>query len=506
MIMPKNIILCADGTGNEGGHTPDSNVFKIFNAIDLNSDSPKQITFYDNGVGTQRNKYIKGLSGALGFGFGRNVRDLYEFLARHYDPGDNIYLFGFSRGAATIRAFNGFVHTCGLIDGRGSGFHELQEDIKCAMKAYRKPKRKDIILSKLKLKRHKGKITINAIGVWDTVAALGLPHKIVWPISLIFKSLNFIFDKTLFPYRFYNYELTPNVERAYQAIAINDERKSFWPKVWKENTEAAQQVNTIDQVWFAGMHSNVGGGYERAGLAYICLHWMMTKVSELKFKDDVKEEVFADADASGRMYNSRNGHAVFFRYDPRNVTEMCKEAGLEAKVHESVIDRLKTRIANYAPTLLPQRFKIVNDLGNSTDSPKVHEEDWNIFHKQMLRWIGIRKLLYGALITLTLGIASAIFIFKKDENFYDKADDPLHIETLDFLTPDLSDGFIRTAFADHPYYGIGLVFLCIAYYLARGGAKKKTIKIAEKLRKLILIAPNPYPSKKGGEAASDSKE
>ena len=70
MIMPKNIILCADGTGNEGGHTPDSNVFKIFNAIDLNSDSPEQITFYDNGVGTQRNKYIKGLSGALGFGFG----------------------------------------------------------------------------------------------------------------------------------------------------------------------------------------------------------------------------------------------------------------------------------------------------------------------------------------------------------------------------------------------------------------------------------------------------
>ena len=503
--MPKNIILCADGTGNEGGHTPNSNVFKIFKSIDLKSDSIKQITFYDNGVGTQRNQHIKSLSGALGFGFGRNVRDLYEFLARHYDPGDRIFLFGFSRGAATIRAFNGFVYTCGLIDGRGSGFHELQKDIKRAMKAYRKPNQKDTILAKLKLKRHKVTPTITVIGVWDTVAALGLPEKILWPISLIFKSLNFIFDKTVSPYKFYDYELTPNVDRAYQAIAINDERKSFWPLVWKENSAAAQKVKTIEQVWFAGMHSNVGGGYERTGLANICLHWMMTKVSDLKFKDEVKEEVYADSYTNGRMYDSRVGHAVFFRYEPRNVVSMCKEAGSEAKVHESVINRLKTRIANYAPTLLPQQFKIVNDLGKSADSPEVHEEDWNKFHKQMLKWIGIRKFLYGTLITLTLGIASAVFIFKKDENFYDETDDPLHIETLDVLTPDISDGFIRTVFADHPYIGIGLVLLCIAYYLARKWAKKMTIKIAEKLRKLILIAPDPYPLGKGEEAANDSK-
>ncbi len=87
-----------------------------------------------------------------------------------------------------------------------------------------------------------------------------------------------------------------------------------------------------------------------------------------------------------------------------------------------------------------------------------------------------------------------------------EVDEPWHIDTLDFLTPDLSDGLIRTAFVEYPVYGIGVVFLCIAYYLARRGAKNKTIKIAEKLRKLILIAPDPYPSGKGEEADNDSKE
>ena len=113
--MTKNIILCADGTGNKGGYTPDSNVYKIYNGIDIHDDGNKQIIFYDNGVGTAKNKYWRAASGAFGFGFGHNVRDLYEFLVKNYDPDDRVYLFGFSRGAATVRAFSGFVAACGLI-------------------------------------------------------------------------------------------------------------------------------------------------------------------------------------------------------------------------------------------------------------------------------------------------------------------------------------------------------------------------------------------------------
>ncbi len=122
--MGKNIILCADGTGNKGGYTPSSNVYKIYNAVKINKDGKEdkdykqQIRFYDNGVGTEKNKYYRGLAGAFGLGFKSNVIDLYTYLAKNYEPGDQVYLFGFSRGAATVRAFAGFIATCGLVKGK----------------------------------------------------------------------------------------------------------------------------------------------------------------------------------------------------------------------------------------------------------------------------------------------------------------------------------------------------------------------------------------------------
>ncbi len=145
----KNIILCSDGTGNKGGSGDDSNVFKLYNAIDLrplekdgetipysdNNGEREQITFYDNGVGTQDNSVISSLSGAFGLGFRRNVRDVYEFLARNYDPGDIIYCFGFSRGAATARAFAGMLQWCGLLDRSDFQVHEGLIDEKRFQKA-----------------------------------------------------------------------------------------------------------------------------------------------------------------------------------------------------------------------------------------------------------------------------------------------------------------------------------------------------------------------------------
>ena len=117
----KNIVLCSDGTGNKGGYGADSNVYKTYKAVDINNPGVDQYTFYDQGVGTDKsdtskNKYRTALSGAFGFGFRDNVLHLYHFLARSYNPGDAIFLFGFSRGAATVRAFAGFINACGLID------------------------------------------------------------------------------------------------------------------------------------------------------------------------------------------------------------------------------------------------------------------------------------------------------------------------------------------------------------------------------------------------------
>ena len=114
--MTKNIVLCSDGTGNKGGDGTGTNVYKLYHAVKLDDPNALQITYYDNGVGTQKNKYVSGLTGAFGLGFKANVIDLYEFLARNYQPGDSVYMFGFSRGAATVRACAGMIQACGLLD------------------------------------------------------------------------------------------------------------------------------------------------------------------------------------------------------------------------------------------------------------------------------------------------------------------------------------------------------------------------------------------------------
>ena len=151
--MTKNIIVCADGTGNRGGYSPDSNVYKVYKAVEKNifaEDADgnvvaEQMVFYDNGVGTSKNKYLRTLGGAFGFGFEDNVCDLYKFLARNYCDGDKIYFFGFSRGASTVRACNGMISKCGLAKGEGLRNRELDELVKEAFCAYKKHNKKPSI-------------------------------------------------------------------------------------------------------------------------------------------------------------------------------------------------------------------------------------------------------------------------------------------------------------------------------------------------------------------------
>ncbi len=497
--MSKNIILCADGTGNKGGYTPDSNVYKIYNAIDLNNINTKQISFYDNGVGTQTNKYIRALSGAFGFGFEDNVCDLYEYLARHYDPGDNIYMFGFSRGAATIRAFNGFIYACGLIDGRGSGNKELKEKVKIAVKAYANPNERENLLSGIKL--HPQMPEIKFIGVWDTVSALGFPERIdiasigLGLLSISFKVLGNIFDKII-PHKFYNYELTPNVVKAYQALSIDDERTSFWPKVYKENIKETEEV-VVEQVWFAGMHSNIGGGYKRAGLANATFDWMLENTEDLILKDRILESARADANVNGRMYDSRHGFASYYPYHPREITKLCEEAGVEVKIHESVMNRLRLRTANYAPTLLPESFTIVQNQGEPVPSPSVYKAHWALFRKHIKHWINLRKWLYGILLDLTFAILGfALYYWNcPPPTEYNKWQElTKHVgDIIEYFSPKFFDGLIKKAVVQEPWWGIIGVTSIILFLFIRKYFRNKTTYYAECLRKLIIKSPDAHP-------------
>ncbi len=493
--MSKNIILCADGTGNKGGYTPDSNVYKLYQAVDIHNSNTEQIVFYDNGVGTQTNKYIRGLSGAFGFGFRTNVCDLYEYLSRNYLPGDKVYMFGFSRGAATIRALNGFVHACGLIKGQGKGNRKLKAEIRRAMKAYQNPSRKTAYLSDISL--HDDLPKIEFIGVWDTVSALGFPQRtdavtpVLYLLNKLFMAVGHLSDK-LFPHKFYNYELTPNIVTACQALAIDDERTAFWPMVWKEDTDAAKQIARINQVWFAGMHSNVGGGYERAGLANVTYSWLLDQVKGIEFKDDTVKNAAKDANVHGRMYNSRHGFASFYRYHPRNIEELCRVAGTKMKIHESVLRRLQLRTANYAPRVLPKAFKVVDNSGHDTDSPPVHASHWELFKQRLGMIILARKVLYGVqldLALIVLGVSLYLWINSQVSNAGDAQINAVQkhaVGILEYFTPTLFDNIIQYLVVQNPVAGCVLLALVTLFLSVRGVARRTTMRWAENLRRLIL--------------------
>src|SRR6266508_3819210 len=142
--MPKNIILCSDGTGNTAIKGRGTNVFKLFEALDLtsyrgNPDRDPQVAFYDDGVGTQDFKPLKIFAGMTGYGLSRNVKQLYKELVRVYDPGDRIFLFGFSRGAFTVRTLTGLIARCGVLDRRKLlSKKSLDSAVEDAYKVYRR--------------------------------------------------------------------------------------------------------------------------------------------------------------------------------------------------------------------------------------------------------------------------------------------------------------------------------------------------------------------------------
>lgn len=408
--MTKNILLFADGTGNKGGYTPDSNVYKMYNAIEIHDKNVTQYTYYDNGVGTSTNKYWRAFTGGIGVGIKQNIIDLYAFLAMNYVADDKVYLFGFSRGAATIRALADFINTVGLVDGQNLNDDVLREYTSDAFDAYKNHKRdKQAAENFYQHKNSHGQIKIHFVGVWDTVSALGLPKQTdkmglgLNILTCVFDVLDRIIDRW-WPHRFYEYDLNENIQFAYQALAIDDERTAFWPHVWNEN---GRSEDSVEQVWFSGMHSNVGGGYERQGMANVTLHWMMLRAMKhgITFKPCALEDAYEDSNIHGRLYNSRDGLAVYYRYHPREIKKLCEDKLIgNIKVHSSTLERLRKKTANYAPFLLPDKFDVVeSDLISKVKYCDIKDDsEWNKQCEIINNGINTRKKLYGRLVDISL--------------------------------------------------------------------------------------------------------
>ncbi len=255
--MSKNIIILSDGTGQDGEKDQSTNVHRLFLALE--NKTSKQFVFYQEGIAAKGLLPVKFWRTITGFGIGKHIRECYKEIVQEFEIGDNLYFFGFSRGAATVRSLSGFIELFGVLP-------KNRPDL--IKKAYKIYKRTNLIKRARAAKKFTEQYSttwtrVKFLGVWDTVTVLGLPIKPLSDILHYFPALK---------YKFHNFSLSSSVENAYQALSIDDERKRYHPILWNEKINSGQK---IEQVWFCGDHSDVGGGHLKGNLANIPLKWMV---------------------------------------------------------------------------------------------------------------------------------------------------------------------------------------------------------------------------------------
>jgi uncharacterized protein (DUF2235 family) len=236
--MPKRIVFCADGTWQ--APVNNTNVYRLYKALLVTSD---QITLYDDGIGADASGLGRLLEGAFGQSLFQKIMDGYTSVAHVYEPGDQIYLFGFSRGAYTVRSLAGMIANCGLPSGPFTNDCATQ-----CFAAYRNPAQRQTILAGLGASGL-ADAAITMVGVWDTVGSLGIPA--------IFGGINES------QFGFLDTSLHPDVKNAYQCLAIDEQRSQFPATLWDPLPATApgqQPTQTLEQVWFSGCHGDVGGG------------------------------------------------------------------------------------------------------------------------------------------------------------------------------------------------------------------------------------------------------
>jgi uncharacterized protein (DUF2235 family) len=263
----KRLVVCCDGTWNSAdqsrnGEACPTNVTKVHRAVaDTGRDGVRQLATYHEGVGVRRFQRLRG--GAGGYGLSKHVRDAYTWLVTNFEPGDEIFLFGFSRGAYTARSVGGLIRTCGILRPDQVG------RVKEAYGLYRKAQGDPDIPEALALRaEHAEETRIRFMGVWDTVGALGIPLSGARFVNLLNRR-----------YTFHNVTLSSRVDAAYQALAVDERRGPFAPAVWRQSQEGTGSTQKLEQVWFAGVHSDIGGGYADSRLADLSLRWMAERAT-----------------------------------------------------------------------------------------------------------------------------------------------------------------------------------------------------------------------------------
>ena len=264
MPEPKRLVVCCDGTWNTPEMDSPTNVVRLAgNVLPRSGDGVLQLLYYDAGVGTG-GWMDRLVGGALGEGLDTNVREAYRFIANNHAEGDEIHLFGFSRGAYTVRSLAGMIGYAGLL-GR-----DQMTLVGQAYELYRHGKSADRDAAKAFRAGHGTNVPpITLLGCWDTVGALGIPDKLPGiPLDQAFT------DR----YRWLDFNLGKHVQAALHAVAIDERRKEFAHTPMYSGSP--DQV--LHEVWFPGDHGCVGGGTEhKEPLSRTALEWMVEQIREL---------------------------------------------------------------------------------------------------------------------------------------------------------------------------------------------------------------------------------
>jgi uncharacterized protein (DUF2235 family) len=338
----KRIAIFCDGTWNTPDETVDgklcqTNVVKMAEALSpLSLDGRQQLLYYDTGVGSEGGLLKRIFDGATGTGISENILQAYRFIIKSYEPGDELYFFGFSRGAFTVRSLAGLIRNSGILKPENIDKVVAAYRIYKSRKLEHQPREVEATLFR-KTFAVAESTRIKFIGVWDTVGALGNPLL-----------MNGILSRKN---GFHDTDLSTRIDNAFHALAIDEKRKNFGATLWHQQMGTKDQV--LEQVWFPGVHSDVGGGYPQSGLSDIALEWMVGKAQgcDLQF-----ESIDLKTNSLDEKHESYTG---FYKLQPRLFRPICLEVQGKGKTNESLYPAVIERYHNdqsYRPKNLVEYF------------------------------------------------------------------------------------------------------------------------------------------------------
>jgi len=341
----KRIAIFCDGTWNtpdkvENGKYCQTNVVKMANALTPASvDGTAQLLYYDTGIGSTGKLTTRIFDGATGFGISEKILQAYRFIITNYERGDELFLFGFSRGAFTARSLTGLIRNSGVLKTENINLISKAYNIYHSRKAQFQPREVEATLFR-KTYAVEETTRIKFIGVWDTVGALGNP----------------LFMKSILSRRnqFHDTDLSSRVDNAFHALAVDEKRKNFEATLWHQQPHSIGQV--LEQVWFPGVHSDVGGGLPEteSGLSDIALQWMLNKAKSCNLNFD---PIKMNPAPSAKMHESYQGFYKLQKklFRPIGVSEPNK-GNTNESLHPAVVERYKND-KTYRPENLKNYFE-----------------------------------------------------------------------------------------------------------------------------------------------------